>query len=157
MANKFPIIHFLLVFLPYQLLSILAECIFFTFVFKGGQYLKKKSLKEQANEIIRIAEESGVQSNFFFATTFKRYQTQLEILSELEKIMAEEGMLVSKEYVKGRKNLYSNPAVAEYNKTTDSANKTVATLIRIIKNFNVEESTEEEDVLMKMINGSEED
>lgn len=119
--------------------------------------MKKKSLKEQANEIIRIAEESGVQSNFFFATTFKRYQTQLTILTELEKVMAEEGMLVSKEYVKGRKNLYSNPAVAEYNKTTDSANKTVATLIRIIKNFNVEESTEEEDVLMKMINGSEED
>jgi len=119
--------------------------------------MKKKSLKEQAHEIIKIAEESGVQSNFFFATTFKRYQTQLDILSELEKIMAEEGMLVSKEYVKGRKNLYSNPAVAEYNKTTDSANKTVATLIRIIKNFNVEESTEEEDVLMKMINGSDED
>lgn len=119
--------------------------------------MKKKSLKEQATEIIKIAEESGVQSNFFFATTFKRYQTQLDILSELEKIMAEEGMLVSKEYVKGRKNLYSNPAVAEYNKTTDSANKTVATLIRIIKNFNVEESTEEEDVLMKMINGSEEE
>lgn len=119
--------------------------------------MKKKSLKEQAREIIKIAEESGVQSNFFFATTFKRYQTQLDILSELEKVMAEEGMLVSKEYVKGRKNLYSNPAVAEYNRTTDSANKTVATLIRIIKNFNVEESTEEEDVLMKMINGSDED
>gem|GEM_PF-386107 len=124
---------------------------------KEVHYMKKKSLKEQANEIIRIAEESGVQSNFFFATTFKRYQTQLNILSELEKAMAEEGMLVSKEYVKGRKNLYSNPAVAEYNRTTDSANKTVATLIRIIKNFNVEESTEEEDMLMKMINGSDED
>lgn len=119
--------------------------------------MKKKSLKEQANEIIRIAEESGVQSNFFFATTFKRYQTQLSILQELEKVMADEGMLVSKEYVKGRKNLYSNPAVAEYNRTTDSANKTVATLIRIIKNFNVEESAEEEDMLMKMINGSDED
>lgn len=117
----------------------------------------KKSLKEQAREIIKIAEESGVQSNYFFATTFKRYQTQLDILSELEKIMSEDGMLVSKEYVKGRKNLYSNPAVAEYNKTTDSANKTVSTLIRIIKNFNVEEATEEEDMLMKMINGREEE
>jgi hypothetical protein len=66
-------------------------------------------------------------------------------------------LLVSKEYVRGRKNLYSNPAVAEYNKTTDSANKTVSTLLRIIKDFNVEESTEEEDLLMKMINGSDEE
>ncbi len=116
---------------------------------------KKISLQEQAEEIIRIAEESGVQSNFFFLTTFKRYQVQLNILTELEKAMKDEGMLVSKEYVKGRKNLYTNPAVAEYNKTTDSANKTVSTLMRIIKGFNVEEQAEpEEDPLMKIINGS---
>lgn len=115
---------------------------------------KKLTLSEQAQEIIRIAEESGVQSNFFFLTTFKRYQVQLNILYELEKVLKEEGMLVSKEYVKGRKNLYANPAVAEYNRTTDSANKTVSTLMRIIRSFNVEESMEEdEDPLMKIING----
>lgn len=119
-----------------------------------GETMGKLNLNQQAKEIIRIAEESGVQSNYFFVTTFKRYQVQLNILNELEKTMKEEGMLVSKEYVKGRKNLYSNPAVAEYNRTTDSANKTVSTLMRIINNFNVEESTEEEDLLMKMINGS---
>ncbi len=118
----------------------------------------KMSLNQQAQEIMKIAEESGVQSNFFFLTTFKRYQVQLNILAELEKTLKDEGMLVSKEYVKGRKNLYSNPAVAEYNKTTDSANKTVATLMRILKNFNVNEETEtEEDPLMKIINGSEAD
>ena len=119
--------------------------------------MAKLNLNQQAKEIIRIAEESGVQSNFFFITTFKRYQVQLNILNELERAMKEEGMQVSKEYVKGRKNLYSNPAVAEYNRTTDSANKTVATLMRIIRNFNVEESSEEEDLLMKMINGSDEE
>lgn len=114
----------------------------------------KMSLNEQAKEIIKIAEESGVQSNFFFLTTFKRYQVQLNILNELEKTMKDEGMLVSKEYVKGRKNLYSNPAVAEYNKTTDSANKTVATLMRILRNFNVEDSNDsEDDPLMRIING----
>lgn len=116
----------------------------------------KINLNEQAKEIIRIAEESGVQSNFFFITTFKRYQVQLNILNELEKNLKEEGMLVSKEYVKGRRNLYSNPAVAEYNKTTDIANKTVATLIKIIKSFNVEEAPEELDPLLKMINGEDE-
>lgn len=114
---------------------------------------KKMSLQEQAKEIIRIAEESGVQSNFFFMTTFKRYQVQLHILSELEKSMSAEGMLVSKEYVKGRKNLYSNPAVGEYNRTTDSANKTVSTLMRIIKSFNAEDESTDEDPLMRVING----
>lgn len=115
---------------------------------------KKMSLQQQAKEIIRIAEESGVQSNFFFLTTFKRYQTQLSILDELEKSMERDGLLVSKEYVKGRKNLYSSPAVTEYNRTTDSANKTVSTLMKIIKNFNViDETKEESDPLLDVING----
>lgn len=115
-----------------------------------------KSLQEQANEIIRIAEESGVQSNFFFLTTFKRYQVQLNILTELEKNMKQDGVLVTKEYVKGRANVYSHPAVSDYNRTTDSANKTVSTLMRIIRNFNVEE-TNDDDPLLRMINGGDTD
>lgn len=118
---------------------------------------KKLSLNEQAKEIIRIAEESGVQSNFLFLTTFKRYQVQLGMLAEFEKSMKEDGYLVSKEYVKGRKNVYSSPAVREYNSTTDSANRTVATLMKIIKDFNVNEDSEEKDPLFNIINGNDED
>ena len=117
-----------------------------------------KNLTEQAQEILRIAEESGVQSNFFFITTFKRYQVQINVLTNLEKTINDEGMLVKKEYVKGRKNLYTNPAVTEYNKTTDSANKTVATLLKIIRSRKEDEGSGEiEDPLMKLINGSDGD
>ena len=119
---------------------------------------QKLTLNEQAKEIIKIAEESGVQSNFFFITTFKRYQVQLTILAELEKVIKEEGTLVTKEYVKGRKNVYSNPAIQDYNRTTDSANKTVATLMRILRNFGVDDAGEQdEDPLMKIINGGDDD
>ena len=116
--------------------------------------MAKKSLDEQAKEIIKIAEESGVQSNFFFLTTFKRYQVQLNMLNDLEKAIKEDGATVTKEYVKGRKNVYSNPALRDYNTTTDSANRTVATLMKIIKNYNVNDKTEDEDPLFKIINGS---
>lgn len=116
----------------------------------------ERKLNQQAEEILRIAEESGAQSNFFFVTTFKRYQVQLKILDDLETALKEEGMTVTKEYVKGRKNLYSNPAISDYNRTTDSANKTVATLMRILKNYGVNETSEEEtDPLMAIINGDE--
>ena len=118
---------------------------------------KKMTLNEQAKEIIRIAEESGVQSNFFFLTTFKRYQVQLNVLAELEKQIKQDGMMVTKEYVKGRKNIYTNPAVSEYNKTTDSANKTVTCLLKIIKQFNVEDDKDDEDPLLKIINGGDGD
>lgn len=118
---------------------------------------EKKSLTEQAQEILKIAEESGVQSNYFFLTTFKRYQVQLSMLYKLEQTLKDEDILIKKEYVKGRKNLYSNPAIAEYNRTTDSANKTVSTLMKIIKSFNVSDTSEEEDPLLKAINGDDED
>ena len=119
--------------------------------------MTKKNLKEQAKEIMRLAEESGLQSNYFFVTTFQRYQVQLEILDELEKAIKDAGMLVSKEYVKGRKNLYTNPAVSDFNRTTDSANKTVATLLRILKSFDGNEAQEERDPLMDIINGGDVD
>ena len=42
--------------------------------------MKKMNLKEQADAILKLAEESGLQSNYFFVTTFERYQVQLQIL-----------------------------------------------------------------------------
>lgn len=119
--------------------------------------MAKVDLNEQAREILKIAEDAGVQSNFFFVTTFKRYQVQLNILNELEKSLKSDGMQVTKEYVKGRKNLYSNPAIQDYNRTTDSANKTVATLMRILRNFGVEDTEQDADPLMKIINGGDDD
>ena len=93
----------------------------------------KINLQEKAEEILRKAEEKGVTQNFFFVTTFKRYQVQMKIMNELEKAMQSEGALVTKEYVKGRKNLVANPAITEYNKTATAANGTVSTLINIVK------------------------
>lgn len=91
-----------------------------------------KDLNKQAQEILEIAERHGVEQNFFFLTTFKRYQVQINILSELERKIKSDGTLVTKEYVKGRGNIYTHPAVSEYNKTSTAANQTVQTLIKII-------------------------
>ena len=112
----------------------------------------KLSLQEQAKEILRIAEQHGVEQNFFFITTFKRYQVQINILTELEKKIQEDGALVTKEYVKGRQNVYTHPAISEYNKTCTSANQTVATLIKIIKSLrNDDNDGESDDELLKAL------
>ena len=112
-----------------------------------------KNLSEQAQEILRLAEESGAQSNFFFVTTFNRYQVQLTILNQLEKEIKDSGVVVTKEYVKGRQNLYTNPAVTDYNRTTDSANKTTATLIKILQRYGMTQETPEDDPLLRAIMG----
>lgn len=97
-----------------------------------------KSLQQQADEILAKAEERGVQSNFFFRTTFKRYQVQMTALASLEKAITDYGATVTKEYVKGRQNLVVNPAITEYNKTATARNGTVRTLINIVKSLSEE-------------------
>ena len=89
-------------------------------------------LEQQASEILKTAAEYGFEQNYFFVTTFARYKEQLALLKELKKSMDEEGLLVTKEYVKGRENLVANPAISEYNKTCTAANQTVTTLMKII-------------------------
>ena len=110
------------------------------------------TLQEQAKEILSIAEKHGVEQNFLFITTFQRYQVQLKILADLQKKIQEDGALVTKEYVKGRENIYTHPAIGEYNKTCTSANQTVATLIKIIKSLRDNEGENDgEDELLKAL------
>lgn len=119
---------------------------------------KKLNLNEQAEEILQKAEAFGVDKNFFFITTFRRYMVQLKILNELETAIKNDGVLVTKEYVKGRKNVYSHPAIQDFNRTTDSANKTVSTLMKIISRFSGDDdSGSDEDPLLQLINGGGDD
>ena len=113
---------------------------------------KLNKLKKQANEVLKEAEAKGLTTNYFFATTFDRYQTQLSIMEELKKHIEEDGAMVTKEYVKGRANLYVNPAITEYNKTASAANNTCATLIKIVEGFN-DGNTKEEDAMAEFLKG----
>jgi len=107
-------------------------------------------INEQAAKILEEAERQGLKTNYFFATTFKRYQTQLKILTDLEEAIEEYGATVTKEYVKGRQNLVANPAISEYNKTSTAANNTVATLINILKQLAKEQPSSK---LQDLVNG----
>ena len=112
-----------------------------------------KSMNAKAKEILELAEKSGVQTNYFFTTTFNRYLVQIKILEDLEPEINDAGALVTKEYVKGRENIYTNPAINAYNNTTNSANKTVATLLKIVQGFKAEDKAKEVDPLLEIING----
>ena len=104
--------------------------------------VRNMTLQEQAAEILRRATEKGVSSNFFFVTTFKRYQVQLKMLEDLEAEVSKSGTTVKKTYVKGRENVALNPAIDGYNKTSSAANSTVSTLISIIDKLSEEQVKE---------------
>ena len=93
---------------------------------------KSVNLNEKAKELLDLARQANVEQNFFFVSTFKRYQVQLNILTQLENEIKNSGVLVTKQYVKGRENVYTHPAVTDYNRTATSANQTVQTLLKII-------------------------
>jgi len=111
-------------------------------------------LNQQAQEILKIADKHGVEQNFFFITTFKRYQVQINILNDLERAIKSDGTLVTKEYVKGRQNVYTHPAITEYNKTSTAANQTVQTLMKIITTLRNDDEGGENELLAFLRNGS---
>lgn len=107
-------------------------------------------MREDVAQILAEAEKKGINTNYFFKTTFKRYQVQMMLLDSLEKEIRDSGVVVEKEYVKGRKNLYTNPAVTEYNRTSTATNNTVSTLISIVKSFS-EDTAKKESKLASLI------
>jgi hypothetical protein len=109
------------------------------------------TLQEQADAIVKKAQEKGVSTNFFFVTTFKRYQVQMKIMSDLEESIKDDGATVTKAYVKGRENIYTNPAISEYNKTATAANGTVATLMKILTTFAEEEEKKPADLMSEFL------
>ena len=91
------------------------------------------------------AEKKGLTENYNFMTTFERYCKQCEIIEKLSVVTEMEGELVTKEYVKGRENVYIHPAIKELNNTSTAANNTVGTLLKILDTVKVVEAQDELD------------
>ena len=94
---------------------------------------EKDDLQSKVNEILKEAERLGISDNYFFQTTFERYQRQMNILKDLGNEIDMHGATIIKTNVKGSENIAVNPALTEYNKTSSAANGTVATLLNIVK------------------------
>lgn len=90
------------------------------------------SMNEQAKVILEKARANGIEHTFMFTTTFQRYVELISHMAELQKAIKGDGCLVTKEYVKGRKNIYVHPAINAYNATAAQANNTANILMRFI-------------------------
>lgn len=112
---------------------------------------KKFDLNGKAKEILELAEKQGVQKNFFFITTFQTYIEQTNILNDLEKAIKENESMCTKSYVRGKENLYVNPAIKEYNKAATARNQTMKTILSIMDNLN--DGGADHDELAEFING----
>ena len=107
---------------------------------------------DRTGELLDIAKNYGVEDDLFFKTTFERYQKQISFLKQLEDEIEKDGTTITKEYVKGRENVYVNPAIKEHTRIVDSANKTVSTLIKVIS-IAQKNRPEEPDPLYEYLSG----
>lgn len=85
------------------------------------------------DELLELARQYGVEKNALFVASAKQYATQQKVIENIRQALDEEdSLMTSKEYVKGRVNVYANPLVRELPKHADSANKTLNTMLDIV-------------------------
>ena len=98
-------------------------------------------------EIMAMAEKHKVSDNPLFLQTLKNYQTIQLSIGTVDKLLRENPeVTISKEYVKGRENLYMHPAVKELPKQIEASNKTIATLLSIIEKMGTIEDYEHSEI-----------
>jgi hypothetical protein len=100
--------------------------------FFGKVIMRKSQEKSNIDRLRSMAEDHGVGENALFLTTLDRYIVQQRIIDMIREELDKSDTTVSKEYVKGRENVYAHPLVKELPKHSDSANKTADLLLKII-------------------------
>ena len=89
--------------------------------------------KTTYDELMELAKRYGVENNALFVASAKQYATQQKVIENIRSALEEEdNLMTTKEYVKGRVNVYANPLVRELPKHSDSANKTLNTMLDIV-------------------------
>jgi len=86
----------------------------------------------KALEIFKCdSERLGLADNYLFATSFERYQTQVDILQRLKHELDESEATVKREYVKGAASEYANPLLSEIYKASAAADRTCSLLAKL--------------------------
>lgn len=95
--------------------------------------MSKKGATTTYDGLMELAKEYHVENNAMFIAAAQQYQTQTQVINMIRDQLNDDGSAVStKEYVKGRENVYANPLVKELPRHTDSANKTLLAMLEII-------------------------
>ena len=119
---------------------------------------ESKSASEQeerldmlAEKFKETAESLSEEHRYIFESTLETYFQLIKNFKVLKEALEADGCLITKEYVKGRQNVYVHPAMSEMNKTVNMLNSTAKTLISIIKDLG-SENKEEVDELTAFTN-----
>lgn len=110
--------------------------------------MSKKDKSTLYDDILAMAREYNVHENALFLAAANQYAAQQEVIKLIkEEIDSGENLTSEKTYVKGAANLQASPLIKELPRHTDSANKTLSTMLDIIVKLG--RKTEKETALSK--------
>lgn len=84
-------------------------------------------------DVMKLAETYGVSGNTFFESAADRYVGQVEMIDKIQKKIDEDGLMIEHTNVKGDTNVDVNPLTVQLPKYIDTANKTLALMLDIVK------------------------
>jgi len=86
-------------------------------------------------ELMKLAKSYEVDKNAIVLELASKYADQKKLIDEIKQRLEEDGLIVKKEYVKGRENICANPLVDAWTKHNDSASRTLDSLADAIVKF----------------------
>ena len=92
-----------------------------------------KKCRITAEDFRKMAEGYGLGDNPLILSQIEQYDTQRRVMDVMKSALDEADPAVSKEYVKGRENLYAHPLIKELPKHADSATRTADSIVRAIR------------------------
>lgn len=101
---------------------------------EGDEMARPAAKSTELDKLMAMAKEYGVDTNALFLSTLDTYMVQRKAVERIKEAMMEDGEITTtKEYVKGRMNVYLHPAVKELPRHADALNKTTTQMLEIIK------------------------
>ena len=92
--------------------------------------------------------------NYLYMDSLERYKDLRKLIDRIQNNIDEEGIIIKKEYIKGRENLVVNPLINELNKLTETSNKMIMILIKL-ENHVYKDEQEKHDPLYRTLHFTE--
>ncbi|AXI27270.1 MULTISPECIES: hypothetical protein [Gemella] len=90
-----------------------------------------KKFKDNKKMVFEAAQSLSVGDRMLFEELFDVFETHVGVCRQLKAEMDSDGVIIEKEYVKGRPTIVAHPAITNYNASSKALTATVAQLSKL--------------------------
>ena len=117
---------------------------------------RKQTLDQRVEQLKKEAEKKGLLNNLLYQELLDDFVYQTKLMRRLRDEIDSGELTTEKTYIKNNPNVSPNKLIATYNATSNARVNTVSAIAKIVKSFN-DESKEDEDPLLNILNGGGDD